>query len=91
MSKIKRKAAAGDLTLPRIQANQAKEAFVQCNWGQEQSEDGAEASLSSAVYSVELQSTSKAIIDQQQPFTYMHSRTNNPGVGGDYFESNILI
>lgn len=62
MSKIKRKTAAGNLTLLRIQANQAKEPFVQCNWGQE---DGAEASLSSAVYSAKLQSTSKAIIDQK--------------------------
>lgn len=40
-------------------------------------EDGAKASLSSAVYSVELQSTSKAVIDQKHPFKYMHSRTNN--------------
>lgn len=66
MSKIKRKTAAGNLTLLRIQANQPGKGGicpVQLRAGA--SEDGAEASLSSAVYSVKLQSTSKAIIDQK--------------------------
>lgn len=56
-----------------IQANQAKEMFVQCNWGQEEGEEnGADASLSSAVYLVELQSRSKAIAQKHIPLnTYV--------------------
>lgn len=62
--------------------------------GMSESEDGADTSLSSAVYSVELQSTCKGIIDQKQPFTYMHSKTNNTGVKKkkkNYLEGSILI
>lgn len=59
MSRIKRKRAAGDLRLVFRQRRRLSSATE----GRSGSEDGADASLSSAVYSVELQNTSKAIID----------------------------
>lgn len=79
MSNIKRKTAAGTLTLPCIQANQVKEMLVSSATEGRTRESRTEPSLSSAVYSVQLQSKSKASIYHKQPCKYVCSTTNNRG------------